>query len=112
MGTRIANIPCQVLITCYYPARPANFRGYPDRWTPPETEEILFQVLEGAPDMSISTTLHEVRSITLSKPTDLGMVVDRVSYCRTLKVVTESGTTFKLTLFSPDQGSLAVLEEH
>ena len=60
--------------------------------------------------MSISTTLHEVRSVTLSKPTDLGMVVDRRSYCRILKVVTESGTTFELTLFSPDPDALAILD--
>ena len=46
MNTRISGIPCQVLITCYYPARPANFRGSPDRWTPPEPEEISFQVLD------------------------------------------------------------------
>ena len=46
MNTRISGIPCQVLITCYYPARHANFRGTPDRWTPPEPEEISFQVLD------------------------------------------------------------------
>ncbi len=46
MDTRISGIPCQVLITCYYPARPANFRGSPDRWTPPEPDEISFQVLD------------------------------------------------------------------
>ncbi len=46
MHTRVSNIPCQVMITCYYPARHANFRGTPDRWTPSEPEEISFQVLD------------------------------------------------------------------
>ncbi len=62
--------------------------------------------------MSISTTLHEVRSVTASKITSLGHVVDRISYYRVLKVVTEEGETFDLTLFSPDQEALAVLEEY
>lgn len=61
MDTRISGIPCQVLITCYYPARPANFRGSPDRWTPPEPEEISFQVLDrrGRPAPWLEAKLDE-----------------------------------------------------
>ena len=62
--------------------------------------------------MSISTTLHEVRAITVSPPTSLGHVVDRMSYYRVLKVVTEEGETFDLTLFSPDFDALTLVEEH
>ncbi len=46
MYTRISNIPCQVEITCYYPARPARLHGHPDRYAPGEPEEISFQVLD------------------------------------------------------------------
>ena len=46
MDTRISGIPCQVLVTCYYPARPARLHGHPDTWYPPEPEEISFQVLD------------------------------------------------------------------
>ena len=62
--------------------------------------------------MSISTTLHEVRSVTAAKITSLGHVVDRISYYRVFKVRTEEGEVFELTLFSPDQKALAVLEEY
>ena len=62
--------------------------------------------------MSISTTLHGVQSITVSKPGSLGKIVDRMSYYRVLKVVTEDGEVFDLTLFSPDQDALTVREEH
>ena len=61
--------------------------------------------------MSISTTLHEVKFVTISKPASLGQVVDRLSYYRVLKVRTESGETFELTMFSPDQEALAIVEE-
>lgn len=46
MNTRISGIPCQVEVTHFYKYRHANFRGTPDRWTPPEPEEISFQVLD------------------------------------------------------------------
>ena len=46
MHTKISGIPCQVLITCYYPARPARLHGHPDRYAPGETDEISFQVLD------------------------------------------------------------------
>ena len=46
MHTKISGIPCQVLITCYYPARPARLHGHPDLYTPGETDEISFQVLD------------------------------------------------------------------
>lgn len=62
--------------------------------------------------MTISTTLHDVQSITISKLTSLGRIVDRTSYFRILKVTTESGETFELTLFSPDPDALTVREEH
>lgn len=62
--------------------------------------------------MSVSATLHEVQSVVISSTKNLGKVVDRISYCRTLKVRTESGETFELTLFSPDQHALTVREEH
>ncbi len=61
--------------------------------------------------MSISTTLHGVQSITASKLTSLGQAPYGTSYYRVLKVVTEEGETFDLTLFSPDQEALAVLED-
>lgn len=62
--------------------------------------------------MSISTTLHGVQSLTVSKPVSLGNAPYGISYYRVLKVVTEDGETFDLTLFSPDQDALAVLEEY
>ena len=62
--------------------------------------------------MSISTTLHEVRSVTASKITSLGHVVDRISYYRVFKVRTEDGEVFELTLFSPDHDALVITEEH
>ena len=62
--------------------------------------------------MSISITLHGVQSITASKLTSLGKAPYGTSYYRVLKVVTEEGETFDLTLFSPDQEALAVLEEY
>ena len=46
MNTRISGIPCQVLITCYYPARPARLHGHPDRYAPGEPDELSFQVLD------------------------------------------------------------------
>ena len=60
----------------------------------------------------ISTTLHEVKSITVSQPGSLGKIADRMSYYRVLQVVTEDGEVFDLTLFSPDQDALTVKEEH
>lgn len=62
--------------------------------------------------MSVSTNLHEVKSITLSKPVSLGTIADRLSYYRVIEVTTESGETFELTLFSPDRDALTVREEH
>ena len=62
--------------------------------------------------MSISTTLHEVKSITISQPGSLGKIADRMSYYRVLQVVTEEGETFELTLFSPNPDALTVREEH
>ena len=62
--------------------------------------------------MSISTTLHGVQSITASKLTGLGQAPYGISYYRVLKVRTEEGEVFELTLFSPDPDALAVLEEH
>ena len=62
--------------------------------------------------MSISTTMHEVKSITVSQPGSLGKIDDRMSYYRVLQVVTEDGEVFDLTLFSPDQHALTVREEH
>ena len=62
--------------------------------------------------MTISTTLHEVQAIPASPPTSLGHVVDRMSYYRVLKVRTEAGEVFELTLFSPDQEALDILEEY
>ena len=62
--------------------------------------------------MSISTTLHGVQSITASKLTDLGNAPYGTSYYRVLKVVTEDGEVFDLTLFSPDPDALTVREEH
>ena len=51
MLTTIADTPCQVEITSYYPARPANLRGHPDQWAPPEYAELEYEVqdLEGRP---------------------------------------------------------------
>lgn len=62
--------------------------------------------------MSISTTLHGVRSITVSQPGSLGKIADRMSYYRVLQVVTEEGEIFDLTLFSSDLDALTVREEH
>ena len=61
--------------------------------------------------MSISTTLHGVQSITAAKTTCLGNAPYGISYYRVLKVVTEEGETFELTLFSPDQDALDILED-
>ena len=62
--------------------------------------------------MSIITTLHGVQSITASKLTSLGKAPYGASYFRVLKVTTENGETFELTLFSPDPDALAIIEEH
>ena len=62
--------------------------------------------------MSISTTLHGVQSLTASKLTSLGQAPYGISYYRVLKVVTEDGEVFDLTLFSPDPDALTVREEH
>lgn len=62
--------------------------------------------------MTISTTMHEVKSITVSQPGSLGKIADRMSYYRVLQVVTEEGEVFDLTLFSPDPHALTVREEH
>ena len=62
--------------------------------------------------MSISATLHDVQLITVSKPANLGIIVDRISYCRVLKVQTESGEVLELALFSPDPNALSLLEEY
>ena len=62
--------------------------------------------------MSIITTLHGVQSITASKLARLGQAPYGISYYRVLRVVTEEGEVFELTLFSPDPDALAVLEEH
>lgn len=61
--------------------------------------------------MSISTTLHGVQSITASKLTSLGQAPYGTSYYLVLKVVTEEGETFDLTLFSPDPDALTVRED-
>ena len=62
--------------------------------------------------MSISTTLHGVQSLTASKLTSLGQAPYGISYYRVLKVMTEEGETFDLTLFSPDPDALTVIEEY
>lgn len=62
--------------------------------------------------MSISTTLHGVQSITASKLASLGKAPYGTSYYRVLRVVTEDGGVFDLTLFSPDPDALTVREEH
>ncbi len=62
--------------------------------------------------MSISTTLHGVQSITAAKIVSLGKAPYGTSYFRVLKVVTEDGEVFDLTLFSPDPDALTVREEH
>lgn len=62
--------------------------------------------------MSISTTLHGVQSITASKLASLGKAPYGTSYYRVLRVVTEDGEVFDLTLFSPDPDALTVGEEH
>ena len=62
--------------------------------------------------MSISTTMHEVRSVAVSKPASLGHIVDRMSYYRVIKVITGGGETFELTLFSPDPDALGLIEEY
>ena len=62
--------------------------------------------------MSISTTLHGVQSITAAKTVSLGQAPYGTSYYRVLKVVTEDGEVFDLTLFSPDFDALAIIEEH
>lgn len=62
--------------------------------------------------MSISTTLHGVQSITASKLTSLGQAPYGASYYRVLKVTTDEGEVFELTLFGPDQEALTVIEEH
>lgn len=51
MITEIADTPCRVKITRYYPPRPANLRGHPDFWAPHEDEELEYEVedLEGRP---------------------------------------------------------------
>ena len=61
--------------------------------------------------MSISTTLHGVQSLTAAKTTCLGIAPYGISYYRALKVVTDEGEVFELTLFSPDQEALAIVEE-
>ena len=46
MHTRVANIPCQVLVTYYDPGRPDRLSGHPDTWYPGEYEDVEFQVLD------------------------------------------------------------------
>ena len=48
----------------------------------------------------ISTTIHDVNAVAISQLKSLGHVVDRMSYYRVLKVRTEGGGGFELTLFS------------
>ena len=62
--------------------------------------------------MSISTTLHGVQSITAAKIVSLGNAPYGISYYRVLKVRTEAGETFELTLFSHDPDALTIIEEH
>ena len=62
--------------------------------------------------MRISTTLHGVQSITATKLTSLGQAPYGTSYFRVLKVMTEDGEVFDLTLFSPDHDALVITEEH
>ena len=66
----------------------------------------------GATGMTISTTLHGVQSITATETISLGNASYGTSYFRVLKVVTEDGEVFDLTLFSPDPDALTVREEH
>lgn len=61
--------------------------------------------------MSISTTLHGVQSITVAKTASLGIAPYGISYYRALKVVTEEGETFELTLFSTDPDALSLIED-
>ena len=59
----------------------------------------------------ISTTIHDVNAVAISQPKSLGYVVDRMSYYRVLKVRTEAGGGFELTLFSTDPNTLSLIED-
>ena len=59
----------------------------------------------------ISTTIHDVNAVAISQLKSLGHVVDRMSYYRVLKVRTEGGGGFELTLFSTDPNTLSLIED-
>ena len=59
----------------------------------------------------ISTTIHDVNAVAISQLKSLGHVVDRMSYYRVLKVLTEAGGGFELTLFSTDPHTLSLIED-
>lgn len=66
---RVAGIPCLLEVTSYYRYRPANLCGHPDRWTPPEPEEIEFRVCDrrGRPAPWLERKLTDVDRQTLTK---------------------------------------------
>ena len=46
MKTQVAGIPCQILITSYYPATPMKYWKAEEYWQPPQEEEIEWEVLD------------------------------------------------------------------
>ena len=62
-------------------------------------------------NMILSTTIHDVKAVAISETKSLGHVVDRMSYYRVLKVLTEAGGGFELTLFSTDPDALSLIED-
>ena len=46
MFTRVCGIPCQAVITSYYPGSPARLWGHPDSWEPADYAEVEFQVCD------------------------------------------------------------------
>lgn len=46
MQTRVAGIPCQILVTSYYPATPMKYWKAEEYWQPPQEAEIEWEVLD------------------------------------------------------------------
>ena len=46
MQTRVAGIPCQILVTSYYPATPMKYWKAEEYWQPPQDAEIEWEVLD------------------------------------------------------------------
>ncbi len=46
MFTRVAGIPCQILITSYYPATPMKYWKAEEYWQPPQEAEIEWEILD------------------------------------------------------------------